>query len=137
MKCLALEAMSLPIVFRLAFALLGISRAQQFLSLWTAHAKQQVGDPMETIIMAVRIQRVVKRMFAGAEGTCLVRSLALQSVLARRGIDSTLRIGVRQRNGSIEGHAWLEHDGQAINESSENVATYVLFEGATELVSLK
>jgi hypothetical protein len=44
---------------------------------------------------------------------CLVRSLVLTRMLARRGIASTLVIGVRTEP-SFLAHAWVEHSGRAI-----------------------
>lgn len=43
---------------------------------------------------------------------CLPRSLCLQWMLARRGMESRLRIGVRrQGEGTLEAHAWIEDEG--------------------------
>jgi hypothetical protein len=44
------------------------------------------------------------------DSRCLVRSLVLTRVLARRGIASTLIIGV-QRGDELEAHAWVEYAG--------------------------
>jgi len=40
--------------------------------------------------------------------TCLEKSLALQRVLARRGLRFPLRIGVCREGGILNAHAWLE-----------------------------
>jgi hypothetical protein len=49
--------------------------------------------------------------------TCLRRSLALQWLLARRGIQSELRFGVRHASPDrLDAHAWLEHAGAPISE---------------------
>ncbi len=51
--------------------------------------------------------------------TCLPRSLALQRMLARRGIAASLAIGVRREGGDagmIAAHAWVEVGGQAVGE---------------------
>ena len=51
--------------------------------------------------------------------TCLPRSIALQAMLARRDIPSSLRIGVRRdgsASGSIAAHAWVEVEGRAVGE---------------------
>jgi hypothetical protein len=47
------------------------------------------------------------------DSRCLMRSLVLSSLLARRQIDSSLVIGVRS-DPSFAAHAWVEHDGQAL-----------------------
>jgi len=47
--------------------------------------------------------------------TCLVRALAVQAMLARRGYPSRLRIGVmRGSPGGLDGHAWVEHEGRIL-----------------------
>lgn len=48
--------------------------------------------------------------------TCLRRALAFQKLLARRGIITDLRFGVRLVADKIGAHAWLEHNGLSISE---------------------
>ena len=48
--------------------------------------------------------------------TCLERSLALWWLLARRGVASQLRIGVRKSGQRFEAHAWVEREGVAVGE---------------------
>ena len=48
-------------------------------------------------------------------GNCLARALTLQTLLARRGVATVVRIGfARADNGAVEGHAWLIHEGRVI-----------------------
>jgi hypothetical protein len=61
---------------------------------------------------------------------CLVRSLVLQWMLARRGIASTLRLGVRRENGRMFAHAWVERAGEPVNDSAELVRDYAAFDTA-------
>jgi Transglutaminase-like superfamily len=49
------------------------------------------------------------------DSRCLVRSLVLTSMLARRGIDSVLVIGVQVAPG-FSAHAWVESGGMALLE---------------------
>lgn len=56
---------------------------------------------------------------------CLVRSLAIHRMLLRRGItDSTIRIGVRLRDGEFNAHAWVELDGIVIGDSRAHVESF-------------
>jgi len=56
---------------------------------------------------------------------CLVRSMAIQRMLRRRGITtSRINVGVRMRNGRFEAHAWVELDGVVIGDSREHVQTF-------------
>jgi len=135
LRPLVLEAIVLPLLIRVGFSVLGIPKAPQLLARWAgAKAAKAPERPVDLIVAATRAQRIVKRSL-GIEGTCLVRSLALQAMLRRRGVETSLRIGVRKVETALEGHAWLEHDGRPINEVPEVVSTYVLFEGADALMN--
>ena len=48
-------------------------------------------------------------------------------ILLRFGIATDLRVGMRKRNGLVEGHAWLEYQGVPINESGELIETYDVY----------
>jgi hypothetical protein len=67
-----------------------------------------------------RVARAVGRAAARVPGaTCLVRALATQILLARRGEASALHIGVaRDGRGGVKGHAWLEHEGRVVTGHS-------------------
>jgi hypothetical protein len=64
---------------------------------------------------ARRLGRVVTRTLEPlpADTRCLMRSLVLTRVLARRGIDTRLVIGVHPGE-RFAAHAWVEHDGAAL-----------------------
>lgn len=62
--------------------------------------------------------------------SCLAKSLALRWLLARQGISSQLRIGVRKENQKMEAHAWVERDGVALNEPDEHHHHYSAFDEA-------
>src|SRR5690606_25498440 len=56
---------------------------------------------------------------------CLVRSMAIQHMLRRRGIAAGgLRIGVRRRDGEFQAHAWFEIDGVVVGDSRQHVQTF-------------
>lgn len=58
--------------------------------------------------------------YAPVNGTCLKRALVLSWILGRRGIATTLRIGVARRGGdSLTAHAWLERGGEALLGQAE------------------
>ena len=48
--------------------------------------------------------------------SCLAKSLTLWWLLGRQGISSHLRIGIRKEGEKFEAHAWVECDGDALNE---------------------
>lgn len=64
---------------------------------------------------AVRLSHAVTRILSALpmDAKCLVRSLVLTAVLARRGIASTVVIGVRPGD-DFAAHAWVETGGRAV-----------------------
>jgi len=47
--------------------------------------------------------------------TCLSRALTVQALLARSGYPSRLHVGViRGKQGEVEGHSWVECEGQIL-----------------------
>ncbi len=59
---------------------------------------------------------------------CLEESLTLWHLLGKQQIPARLRIGVRKNNGVFEAHAWVEHDGVALNEPESIHLHYSAFE---------
>ncbi len=52
--------------------------------------------------------------FVPVKATCLEHALVLSWILGRRGIATTLRIGVCRQDRGIQAHAWLEREGEVI-----------------------
>ncbi len=62
--------------------------------------------------------------------SCLPRTIVLWSVLRRRGIDADVRIGVRSDSqGEFQAHAWLEWNGEVLNDDAEIGSQYLPFNG--------
>ena len=59
--------------------------------------------------------------------TCLERSLSLWWLLARQGIATQFRIGVRKDGEKFAAHAWVERDGVAIGEPEASHLHYAAF----------
>jgi len=59
--------------------------------------------------------------------TCLERSLSLWWLLARQGIATQFRIGVRKDGEKFAAHAWVERDGVAIGEPESSHLHYAAF----------
>jgi transglutaminase superfamily protein len=70
------------------------------------------GDPYEeSVRLGFAVTRVLRLM--PGDSRCLARSLVLTAMLARRGIDSSIVIGVRPGPG-FGSHAWVEHGGRPL-----------------------
>lgn len=52
--------------------------------------------------------------YSPVSATCLEKAIVLSWLLGRRGLATTLRIGVARREGALAAHAWLEHAGEVI-----------------------
>jgi hypothetical protein len=67
--------------------------------------------------------------------SCWKRALVLHRFLALNGIESRINFGVQRAvDGSVHGHAWLEHQGRALLETDAGayVVTFSLpLQGAT------
>jgi hypothetical protein len=79
------------------------------------------------------LQKTCRMVRAGAHygfghPTCLEQSLVLWYLLQEKSIPARLRIGVRKSGEALEAHAWVEHDGVALNQSEEVHQHYAAFE---------
>jgi Transglutaminase-like superfamily len=75
-----------------------------------------------TYLRAARLGRAVQRTLRLVPGDarCLMQSLVLTAVLARRGIDTKLLIGVSPGE-EFEAHAWVEYSGRALLPDSQGI----------------
>lgn len=62
--------------------------------------------------------------------SCLEKSLALWWLLARQGIASDLRVGIRKDGETFEAHAWVECGGATLNEPEMQHHHYAAFDAA-------
>jgi hypothetical protein len=70
---------------------------------------------LDAQLTGVRLGRAVGRTLGAipADARCLVRSLVLVDMLARRGIEASFVLGVRA-GPDFEAHAWVEKGGVAL-----------------------
>ena len=67
--------------------------------------------------------------------TCLRRSLTLARELDRLGLARTVHVGVRNVDGHVEAHAWVQAGDVVVNDDPEVTETYVeLARGELETV---
>jgi len=73
--------------------------------------------------LALAVRRAA--VFGLFRPTCLVQSMALVRILERDGLyGGRIRIGVRERAGEVQAHAWVEYGGEVIGDFGEHVATF-------------
>jgi|SRR5688500_572407 hypothetical protein len=117
----------------LARAQLALLRAQ--LAVWTRPHGRLVRPEREPSAAPDEPTRATARRLAHAVSlasrhgvfrpNCLVRSLALSRLLERDHVPGWhVRIGVRERTGRFEAHAWVELGAEVLADSAEHVASF-------------
>jgi hypothetical protein len=81
----------------------------------------------EEVQSTCRMVRAALR-YSLSQYTCLEESLTLWYLLRKEGIPACLRIGVRKEGEKFEAHAWVEHDGEALNQDEAMHQHYAAFE---------
>jgi uncharacterized membrane protein YccC len=84
---------------------------------------------MEGLQRTVRMVKAAVHYSLG-HPSCLEQSLTLWWLLARQGISSEIRIGIRKQAEKFEAHAWVERDGLALNEPEAKHRHYTAFDSA-------
>ncbi len=89
-----------------------------------------LGEPAASVEQARKTTRMVRAAlhYSLLHFTCLEESMGLWYMLRSQGISPQLRIGVRKTNGKFEAHAWVEHNGEALNQPEATHQHYAAFE---------
>jgi hypothetical protein len=116
-RVVVLAAFLLPPVTGV-FKAAGYGRTRRWLDRVPSPGPAATGDTLTTARMVGRAVAAVGRRHP-VPSTCLSRSLVVWVLLRRRGIDSDIRLGVRKQDGTVAGHAWVEHLGQPINDADD------------------
>jgi hypothetical protein len=123
-----LEIVAACVVVPCALEVLPASRVLQ----WVRRVPPRPGDA----IGAARLAHHVDRLLVGAPGpwhyTCLRRAVALAALLRRDGRDADVVFGVRRnRDGSLEAHAWLRCGNEEPFLEHGDVSSYQVLSGAS------
>lgn len=80
-----------------------------------------------TLEAVERATDLVLRRVRVTRTTCLLRSLIRYRCLRERGVEVVFKMGLRERQGVMEGHAWIELRGQPVleRESTDYQVTFV------------
>jgi hypothetical protein len=98
---------------QLALRLLGFGPTARRLAAWSDRPIGPSGVA-EARLVAEPVAIVAGRRLVGAR--CLGRSLVLWFLLRRRGVDAELLIGADSAAGALSAHAWVEVEGQPVND---------------------
>jgi hypothetical protein len=126
-----LRALILPLFVTASLKTVGFRRTQAWLALKTCGAFAASGDRTRAEVWRTADLVRAARKWHIVRSTCLSYSLVLWRLLLRQGIDSDVRIGVRRgTSGEVEAHAWIEWNGEVLNDCADVAAHYVPFSGA-------
>jgi hypothetical protein len=128
---LFLRALALLPLVSLSLKLRGLQATQAALQkiLPKPLPEQNPGDEKERAALTAHMVNAADR-HGLIHPSCLAKSLTLRWLLARQGITSHLRIGIRKELESFEAHAWVEREGAALNEPEEHHHHYAAFDAA-------
>lgn len=84
------------------------------------------GDTMPHALKLSRLVGIAGRHHV-ADFACLTRSLVAWAMLQSHGIAAELKIGVRKQAGKFQAHAWVEVDGQVVNDNHRVTEEYAAF----------
>lgn len=125
-----LIAMAWLPLFWIGLRLMGFHRFQAWL--------QRAGSPGAEALSPEEITRLGALVNIAARHvpcpvTCLTRSLLLGWLLRRRGVATSLRIGVRLTHGVLDAHAWIEHAGIPVNDRKDVSEQFAPFDDGLSL----
>ncbi|MBN2117193.1 MAG: lasso peptide biosynthesis B2 protein [Anaerolineales bacterium] len=122
---LFLQAWVWLLIFDIGLRTRPFSELQAFAARLTSHP---IPSPEQTEKQLRMLKVAVAR--AGSHHlypmTCLRRSLALQKMLAQRGVAAELKIGVYKELDLLNAHAWVECQGKPIGEPEKVMDHYVM-----------
>ena len=122
-------AVLLPLI-RVSLRLRGYKRTQEWLQPFGERrglASPQSARNKDIVEKTCRMVRAAVR-YAMPGASCLEASLALWHLLLLQGISASLRIGVRKNSDIFEAHAWVEHQGTALNQLEQAHRHYAPFD---------
>jgi len=113
---LFLRAWTLLLLVDLGLRTLPFRRLQEWLGRGGSGGEVDDRDQAGAVIRRTRGLVDLAVRYSPYRMSCLRRSLTLQRLLARQGIQTTLRFGARREDGSLKAHAWLEYEDAPVGE---------------------
>ena len=114
-------SIALLAIMDLALRFLGFARSVAISRFLAGRRGGTIQDRRQVLPIAERLARAAV-VYPG-RALCLEQSLALFVLLQRRGIAAELRLGVQPY--PFNAHAWVELDGQPVNETWETIRQFV------------
>ncbi len=93
----------------------GYARTRSWLALADAPSMPAAPDRRAEAERVARLVGVAAR-HGLVKGSCLSRAILISRMLQRRGIAAEIRFGARADGALVEAHAWVEQDGQPLED---------------------
>ena len=124
-RILLSAALMLPVA-DMALRTFGFQKTQRFLCRKTAGIKPLLSSRADQLGSAQNIAVLVSIAARRSpyKATCLRQSLVSWWLLQRKGIVTTLIVGVGKEDGSFKAHAWIELNGTPIFKNEYSQMTY-------------
>ena len=122
-------ALLLPVV-KASLRLRGFKKTRESLEKRQSRGSAEPSETSASLEAVLGISRMVRAAarYGFVRATCLEESLTLWHLLRKQGHGAKLRIGVRKKGQKFEAHAWVEHDGTALNQAEQMHRHYAAFE---------
>ena len=131
-RALILRALVLLPMTEIGLRVMGFQRCKEMIEkLPVRERPSQSLESATSCEMAAKITRAVRTVELHGPGSpnCLERSMLLWWLLRRGGIEGELHIGARKNGSRLEAHAWVELEGEILNDSTEVHTHYARFDG--------
>ena len=129
-------------VFSIMLKVFGFNRC----SGWISGIRCASGPSVADMVVWAQVRRATRLTAIAARNhfsrpNCLRSSLLLACILRRQGIPVELRIGVRLKNealdhAALEAHAWVEWEGNVVNDRPDVAEIYLPFSNLQDAVRL-
>ena len=125
---LALRALALLVVVRVALRLVSFATVRALVDRWAAR-DSTAPDPL----YARAVRRAVDRAARTVPGSaCLAQALTAECMLRRIGLEARVSIGVAPDGRPLDAHAWVESAGICVTGERDDLGKYrtlLVFDG--------
>lgn len=122
-RILLLRAFVLVSAVRVGLRVLPYRTVQRLVECAVTHREMTPEEEWQSLRQIVGAVEAMSRRLLGTK-PCLTQALAAQRMLRKRGMDSTLRIGVAKDGHELLAHAWLERMGRVVIGGGNALARY-------------
>ncbi len=121
--------MLLPLV-KVSLRLRGFGKTQEWLQARLQRGQRTQSESATSTPKVEKTCRMVRTAvhYALPHAGCLEQSLTLWYLLGVQGISASVRIGIPKQTEPFEAHAWVEHEGVALNQLEQPHDHYVPFD---------